>query len=120
MPSTRALPRDSWARYLADLTAERRGAPVVVAIDWESLGEEVEAHDVLLESLSYDAHDDEVALTARRPSPTRPTILRHVVSRPRSVEVDSRAGILPRELRIEGDDGARTVITITPQPAASS
>jgi uncharacterized protein DUF5335 len=119
MPTARHLPRETWARSLADLTAERRGAPVVLVVDWEAEGEEVEAHDVLLESLAYDERGDAVSVIARRPSPTGFAMLRHVVDKPIAVDVDSPAGIVPRVVRIEGGDGARTIVTITPTTAVS-
>lgn len=118
-PTARRLPRETWARCLADLTAERRGAPVLVVIDWEAEGEEVEAHDVLLESLDYDERGDAVSVIARRPSPSGFARLRHVVDRPVAVDVDSPAGIVPREVSIQGGDGARTIVTITPTTAVS-
>jgi hypothetical protein len=119
MITARSLPPQSWSRALDDLTVARRGAHVALVIDWESAGEEVEAHDVLLESMSYDPHDDAIEIVARRPSPSRPAILRHVVESPRAVEVDSPAGIVPRELRMQGADGIWTSVSLTLQPALS-
>ena len=120
MNSPRELPRDTWTGYLDRVADERRRASVAVVIEWHSQGEEVEAHDVLLESLTYDAHDDAISLVARRPSASGMTVLRHVVSRPRTLEVDSPAGIVPCELRIEGEDGVRTTVIIAPQIAVSA
>lgn len=119
MRTARHLPRNTWADYLGDLAEERRGAPVRLTIDWASLGEEVEAREMLLESLSYDAHDDAIEIAAVQPSVTGPAVLRHVIAHPQLVEVDSPAGILARRLTIDGQDGARTIITITPEPELS-
>jgi hypothetical protein len=120
MHTTRRLPRETWASFLDDLADERRGAPVLLVVDWSSAGEEVEAHDVLLQGLVYDRRSDVVEISAQRPSPAGPTVLRHHVSAPQAVDVDSPAGILPREVRVTGADGVVTSVRLDPAPELSS
>jgi hypothetical protein len=109
MQTVRQLPRESWSSFFDELTGERRGDALTLIIDWEQLGEEVEAHHVLLEGMTYDARGDVLEVSALRPSTAGPTVLRHEVSGPTSVELDSPAGVLPTEVRITGADGAVTV-----------
>jgi hypothetical protein len=91
-----------------------------MTIDWAALGEEVEAHDVLLEAVAYDPRADVLEISALRPSASGPTVLRHEISGPEAVEIDSPVGIVPATLRITGADGAVTVARITNPPELSS
>jgi hypothetical protein len=120
MQTLRRLPRDTWAAALDELTVRRRGAPVMLIIDCAALGEEVEAHDVLLDGVTYDPRADVVQISATRPSAAGPTVLRHHVAAPRSITVDGPAGVVPGELSVAGADGVVTIVRISANAARPS
>jgi Family of unknown function (DUF5335) len=114
MQNTRELPRERWAEYLQDVTAELRNTPVVIEItDPESVsGPGIEASRMALQALMYDRRDDVFEVAAAHGGPHLPTTLRHLVDHPTRIEVDSLASLLATKISVTAEDGVRTDVRI--------
>lgn len=114
------LQRDQWASFFERLMSELAVTWVSIEIDAPALGHQVEAHDLILEDVSYDRRDDVLEISASHPGPSNRAVLRHMIEHPARVSVDSPAGILPAAIEIEGVDGIVTLVRLHRSPSLSS
>jgi len=71
----------------------------------------------VLQTLLYDARGHVIEVGIRTPTPSRISILRHLISRPAGVASDSAKGLLPSLVLIEDGDGTLTRVRFLPSPA---
>ena len=72
---------------------------------------------VCCKPLLYDARGDVIEVGVRIPTPSRISVLRHLISRPIGVASDSAKGLLPSLVLIEDGDGELTRVRFLPSPA---
>jgi hypothetical protein len=109
---TRELAHEMWSEYFDALSKELLNAPVSIEIT-EATGSPMrEAERLALQMLTYDRRDDVFEVAAARGGACLPSVLRHLVEHPRRVTVDNRTMLAPMTVRVDGRDGARTVIRI--------
>jgi Family of unknown function (DUF5335) len=116
MTDSRELAYEGWAEYLDAVSRELLNAPVSIHITAPDGPPRVEAERLALQTLTYDRRDDVFEVAAARAGPHLPSVLRHVVDRPRRVAVDTRVMLAPMTISVDGRDGARTVIRIARDP----
>lgn len=116
----RELHSDAWSDYLDAVSRELLHAPVTIEVD---TGEERplrEADRLALQAVSYDRRDDVFEVTAARGGPHLPSVVRHLVSHPRRLEVDSPSMLAPMLIAVDAEDGTRTTVRIAREPELSS
>lgn len=118
MFTTGVQPGD-WAGYFDRLMTELPTTWATVTIDAPHIGHQVEASDLILESLSYDRRDDVFEVAAFLPGPNGRAVVRHMISGPARIDVDSRAGILPTSIEIENREGITTLVRLHAAPSLS-
>lgn len=116
MQRTERLPRERWQRYFDELVTKRpmRASVELVASE---LGDQTEAEQMPLDSISYDDQRNAITIGLGGWGPRYPVVLWHTVDRPRSVEVYERDEV-PVALMIEGEDEVRTLVRVSPDPEA--
>lgn len=112
MEPTRELPRERWAQYLQDVTAELRNTPVMIEVTDPESGPGVEARRMALQALIYDRRDDVFEVSAAHGGPHLPTTLRHLVDHPTRIEVDSVHAAIPTMISVIDGDGVRTDVRL--------
>ena len=110
------LAPDDWSTFLDAVAWELAGSPVVVDVTSPGDARAVIARGVL-QALLYDARGDVIEVGVRIPTPSRISVLRHLISRPIGVASDSAKGLLPSLVLIEDGDGALTRVRFLPSPA---
>jgi uncharacterized protein DUF5335 len=112
MPLTRELHHEAWDEYFDSLSRELLNAPVSIEILSPDRPRAVEARRLALQALSYDRRDDVFEVAAARGAPRLPSCLRHLVSHPKHVYVDSDTMLAPMTIAVDDSEGVRTVIRI--------
>lgn len=110
------LQRETWAEYLDALSRELLNAPVSIEIREVEGPPLCEATRLTLQTLTYDRRDDVFEVAAARGGSHLPSVVRHLVSHPRRMAVDSRTMLAPMTISVEGADGESTVISIEHDP----
>jgi hypothetical protein len=112
---TRELYPEAWSEYLDAVSRELVDADVSIEIipgPDESL---VEATNLALRAVAYDRRDDVFEVAAARGGSPRPSMLRHLVDRPRRIVTDSWTLLAPMTIAVDGRDGVRTIVRIARQ-----
>ena len=112
------LAADDWSTFLDAVSWELAGSPVIVDVTSRDDARAVVARGVL-HALLYDERSDVIEVAVRIPTPSRISILRHLISRPTGIASDSAKGLLPSLVLIEDGDGALTRVRLLPSPAFS-
>lgn len=110
MERTREIPRKEWQSYFDRLVTEQTLRASVEIVGPE-LGDQIEAEQLPLASISHDDHSGRVTIGLGGGA-RYPVVLWHTIERPRRVEVRERDG-LADALIIEGSDDVRTLLRIT-------
>jgi len=110
------LAPDDWSTFLDAVSWELAGSPVVVDVTSPGDARAVIARG-MLQALLYDARGDVIEVGVRIPTPSRISVLRHLISRPTGVASDSAKGLLPSLVLIEDGDGELTRVRFLPSPA---
>jgi hypothetical protein len=110
--TTRELPREQWQRYFDELVSTQSLRASLELIGPE-LGDQTQAEQLPLHSLSYDDYEDAILIGLGGSEPRYPVALWHPVERPRRVEVYERDQA-PAAILIEADDELRTLLRLTP------
>ena len=110
MERTREIPRTEWQSYFDRLVTEQTLRASVEIVGPE-LGDQIEAEQLPLASISHDDHSGRVMIGVGG-AERYPVVLWHTIERPRRVEVRERDG-LADALIIEGSDDVRTLLRIT-------
>lgn len=106
------LDHAAWAAYFTRFMEERPTVTVSIEVESPQIGHQIEARDLLLESLVYDAREDVFEVAALHPGPNGDAVIRHLITHPVAVRVDSPAGILPSAVAIDSEDGMRTLVLL--------
>jgi hypothetical protein len=109
-----------WAAFFDRLMGELPTTWATIEIEAPELGHQVEARDLLLEHLGYDARNDVLEVAAFHPGPKGRAVLRHHIEHPVAVHTDAPRGILPTAVEIRSRDGVRTLVRLHGAPALSS
>ena len=113
MTETLTRDRSTWRALLEEITEGRRGEHVTLEVLDEGFGDQVEVRDLPLESLDFDARADTVIIALDGRSAGSGVVLRHLVERPRQLDVlEQPHGALV--LRIVAGSGAQTLVTCRP------
>lgn len=112
MEMTRELPREDWQRYFDELVTSRALRASLELVGPE-LGDQTEAEQMPLDSLSYDDHDNAITIGLGGWGHRYPVVLWHTIDRPRRVEVYERDQTAAAIL-IEAEDDVRTLVRLTP------
>ena len=111
----REIERADWGSYLADVSAELPDAPVTMDVGQEDAS--IEADRMLLQTVTYDRRVDGIEIALAKAGPHFPDMVRHRISHPRRVCVDSPRGVLPSTITIDDEDGIRTRLRLGQTPA---
>lgn len=108
----RNLEPETWSEYLDAVSKELLNASISIEVLAGPRPPVVEAEHLALQAVAYDRRDDVFEVTAARPGPHLPSVLRHMVDHPARVEVDNYTMLAPMTIAVEDQDGVRTVISI--------
>lgn len=113
MTETLTRDRSTWRALLEEITQGRRGEPVTLEVLDDGFGDQVEARDLLLESLDFDERADVVIVALDGRAAGSGVVLRHMVQDPRRLDVlEQPQGSLV--LRIVAGNGAQTLLLCRP------
>ena len=113
MYANHELARESWTRFLDEVSMELFNAEVSVEIIGAPGASQREVDGLALQALGYDGRDDIFEVAAARGAAHLPSVVRHVVDRPERIAVDSAKGMAPTRITVDGRDGVRTVVRIS-------
>ena len=105
-----------WSEYLAELSRQAEGYRTTIEVLGDDIGDQIEARDVPLRELAFDAREG-IAIAVGGRATEFPVVLRHTIAEPVDVEITDEPGI-PSALQIEEAGGRRTVIRLEAPAAA--
>jgi hypothetical protein len=111
MEMTRELPREQWQPYFDELVTSR-ALKATLEIVGPELGDQTEAAQMPLDSISYDDHDNAITIGVGGWGRRYPVVLWHTIDQPRRVELYEPDGAAAAIL-IEGADDVRTLVRLT-------
>ena len=101
-----------WGEYFAELSGQADGYDVAIEIMSSELGDQVQVQQAQLRELTFDPREGIAVSVGDRDHEA----LRHVISRPTTVEATDEPGI-PSALMIEDEDGTKTLLRLAaPEP----
>ncbi|MDF3299825.1 DUF5335 family protein [Streptomyces tropicalis] len=110
MADTETLDRDTWQAALDRMTEEHAGELVTIEILDPEIGHQYEAERLPFSYLSYDPRDEVVVVAVGGATARYPVVLRHMVQRPREIDVATH-DIPEPAIRVVDGDGGATLIT---------
>jgi hypothetical protein len=112
MKGTRELTRSSWGSYFDSFSDRMLNLPVTIELVSGSSAPQVEARHLALQALIYDRRTDVFEVAAARGAVPVRSVLRHMISNPTRITVDSPPGLAPMTIAIEDRDGVRTIVRL--------
>jgi Family of unknown function (DUF5335) len=112
MQATRELMRENWSHYLDVISDDLLNESVSIEITQPSTPTAIEADGLALQLLTYDGRSDVFGVEVARGGPRLPSVLRHLVSHPTRIVVDSHTSLAPTTIAVEAADGTKTLIRI--------
>lgn len=108
--------RRTWQSLFDEISQGRNGQLVTLEVLDQDFGDQTEAERVPFSSITYDERGDVVVVALGGATAEHPVVLRHLVHRPRLVDVVERGenGLV---LRVVDSEDAATLVEFADQPA---
>ncbi|MFF8268345.1 DUF5335 family protein [Streptomyces sp. NPDC016562] len=113
MAATSLLDRSRWTTALDEVTESHAGELVTIEVLDPEMGHQYEAERLPFSYLSYDPKDDVVIVAVGGQSSRYPVSLRHMVRRPKAIDV-ATVGVPEAAVQVLDQEDTATLITFFP------
>jgi hypothetical protein len=116
--NTEMLAPDIWDEALEDFTKIHQGDAATIEIVDQTLGDQVEASEVLpLAYVEYDRQDDVVVVALGGQTARFPVVLRRIIEHPQKVFISPPRPSPTEAIAIADRGGTATLVTLRARPA---
>jgi hypothetical protein len=115
--TTQDLDPGQWMEYFDSITPSIDGQLVTIEVMSSELGDQVDVERLPLQAIGYDPKDDMLEISVGGRGVRYPVVLRHFISSPQAISVESSDSLNPRAILVTDASGAQTLIRLFEPPA---